>query len=1850
MADPFLTSILSGRPATFEPQVSEKSEPAQPVQPDFLQTVLSGKPVLFDEPSARPTPVAAGPDKSQLELVNRIRRTSAADLSEEDDFDPVGFITQNEGLANDPVIKKKLIDVARARHEKPFSLLKFGADLPGATVDAVKSLAVGGVKATKALFNTINLDQRFQGLDTADALKSAAELGSSVETAAVQDADLGRRAARAVVGAAPTTDQDFEKRLFTDAEFRKQIDRTAEGEGEALHKYFDTDAKQVLEAAGLKLDPKNVREMSVATDLLNFIPAGAALRAEGKAFRLTDIGYQLVDADGKLIGNVATRGTRLFKVIDAFNNVVISAPKLIGDKIVKAGEAVRNASAKVKNVASAGGLAGALVGGADAAVTGGLTGIAAGIALPRVGIKLGEATIEAGKKIRGEIPPGRLYKTAAGLISNPATRGAAAGLGLNLPKDLLEIFAREGSVAGKVGDAALAAAPAGLAATGIAAADTEQEAANAVAGQAGIGGLVGLGAAGARGAAPYFDIAGQALSRGPTNEKPVASPGYGSVPALDTAHDAALAALPQPVQNRLNALRELVRPKNAEIYVLPSADFGSSVADYYRQQAEAGGVVIPAEKLAEIANHAAGEGGQRGLFVDNLNLGGQKKKVIFLNQDGGALSHETGHLFDSLFTPEERSNLRDLAYKTYSPEEQIAFKQEYDDALRKAAPDHPGLTQGQLLDEIIAESISAAISGLPIEKLGTPKPLARAIYQKLGNFLGVDAGKTDLGLRKDLGLIGVAENLVRAKAVDEIPIIGKVGNVDFSQVNIGQKPAGIPTPPTPAAPSSGSTVPPAVPAPGAAPAAPQPPNIRATRAQQDQFRGRSDGLIPSDPAGEVKTAAEAVDKGKYTPKQKQAFVKIGATLTQGGNSPAPLEVIYNSIKTDKFKAGRRVRKGEQDAGYAKEQAGAVPSSVRMQVQKVIVPNRVEVRGGEVILHAFSLDKVIENIDKVIPDAVAKGAGNLIPYAHDKGQLTPDAARQLVKDIQDYTRNQSNGYAGNGKPVVVPPTYYGQIPAQNAGYTPVSLPNERAQFINVLLAGNYGAGAPPKTTRKTARTVPANISARELATANNVPILPAAASKPGKNFFDAYGVEIAEFNPIRDQLFRKGVDIDNLGASNEVLKLSELEDVKVRNDLDFSRPSTDLIRAGFQPDPRKPVRQTNEDVAAVADGYTKKAGIEYTPFAGYETLSPELGKQIADWFDSAKHEPNAPAVNEAYNALVAETKAQYEDMVAAGYTIEPFTGKGEPYSSSADMVADVRNNKHLYFLPTDQSTFGSSGKDLSGNPLLQPSGIEVGGRQLLNNDLFRAVHDFFGHAKQGYEFGPRGEYNAFLAHSSMFTPEAIPALGAETLAQNAWVNFGKHLRREDGTVPARGDKDFVPLNERPFADQKNTVVPGELLSKVFATEKTPSEQRAAVKGSFAPEMSPEKRAAIEEAAGDPKVQWRYTVQKPLYEGGKGLIQIDAISGDRHIVSASLDDLRAAGADLPNVPDHVPQGQYTLPELQALIEKGPPKDGGPDGSFAPATKPVKVDELEGKGGKFWLSPDGEFFPITGFETHEDWARKSESLEGKPNQKLFDKFENRNGVGFRGSGTLYDKGWLRVTSVFDQGNILTSTESGKKPSPKQNTALREAALFLGAESVKHDNGLSYTTLFHQNDGPEGSFLPFQAKTRLPEAVRDESIRLIHYGTPGMREADPIKFGKSGKTSQSELAGEPRSFFYEKGKVNKSDPVTDRADLYETTVSGDRIYDGDTDSLGYADMVNRSKADQMLQDKGYVGIARSGGQGKRSYRQVELFEPVPVQPTDHPKGGFSPDGATTVIIRPTVQAAAPTLTIRPRKDDEKR
>jgi hypothetical protein len=120
-------------------------------------------------------------------------------------------------------------------------------------------------------------------------------------------------------------------------------------------------------------------------------------------------------------------------------------------------------------------------------------------------------------------------------------------------------------------------------------------------------------------------------------------------------------------------------------------------------------------------------------------------------------------------------------------------------------------------------------------------------------------------------------------------------------------------------------------------------------------------------------------------------------------------------------------------------------------------------------------------------------------------------------------------------------------------------------------------------------------------------------------------------------------------------------------------------------------------------------------------------------------------------------------------------------------------------PTEAG-FGSGDAAPSDHPLMEKAPVQMGGKDATYNDLFRAVHDYYGHAAEGNGFRANGEYNAWRAHRQMYSPAARGAMDAETLGQNSWVNSGPAGAQNKGASGA----DTI------YADQKAGLLPPKVV--------------------------------------------------------------------------------------------------------------------------------------------------------------------------------------------------------------------------------------------------------------------------------------------------------------------------------------------------------------------------------------------------------------------------------------------------------
>jgi len=194
-----------------------------------------------------------------------------------------------------------------------------------------------------------------------------------------------------------------------------------------------------------------------------------------------------------------------------------------------------------------------------------------------------------------------------------------------------------------------------------------------------------------------------------------------------------------------------------------------------------------------------------------------------------------------------------------------------------------------------------------------------------------------------------------------------------------------------------------------------------------------------------------------------------------------------------------------------------------------------------------------------------------------------------------------------------------------------------------------------------------------------------------------------------------------------------------------------------------------------------------------------------------HAPQDPAVREAYQNLIDQTVDQYLALEAAGYQFYFFDPNGpDPYADMEggfgnpwNAMRDLRANQRMAVYPTADGFGTQEAFDPASNPLLADSGImwpwgspdgEL--RPVTANDLFRAVHDAFGHGLEGAGFRARGEENAWQAHVRLFTGSAIAAITSETRGQNSWLNYG----------PYGEQNRTAQVQDTIFADQKTGLMP------------------------------------------------------------------------------------------------------------------------------------------------------------------------------------------------------------------------------------------------------------------------------------------------------------------------------------------------------------------------------------------------------------------------------------------------------------
>lgn len=165
----------------------------------------------------------------------------------------------------------------------------------------------------------------------------------------------------------------------------------------------------------------------------------------------------------------------------------------------------------------------------------------------------------------------------------------------------------------------------------------------------------------------------------------------------------------------------------------------------------------------------------------------------------------------------------------------------------------------------------------------------------------------------------------------------------------------------------------------------------------------------------------------------------------------------------------------------------------------------------------------------------------------------------------------------------------------------------------------------------------------------------------------------------------------------------------------------------------------------------EAGVEGSP-EYKRALFEAYGVQMPEVVERAGAQNYDQLLEAAYRQLGEETKRQFAAMpVRTAYHYGP----GE-YATPSAMLRDVLGEGNLnVYRGGDPHEFL--------NEIDPSTGLTL-------NEMFRAVHDLYGHGTTGSTFRPGGEEAAYASHSQMMSPLAQMALLSETRGQNSLVNY------------------------------------------------------------------------------------------------------------------------------------------------------------------------------------------------------------------------------------------------------------------------------------------------------------------------------------------------------------------------------------------------------------------------------------------------------------------------------------------------
>jgi hypothetical protein len=217
-----------------------------------------------------------------------------------------------------------------------------------------------------------------------------------------------------------------------------------------------------------------------------------------------------------------------------------------------------------------------------------------------------------------------------------------------------------------------------------------------------------------------------------------------------------------------------------------------------------------------------------------------------------------------------------------------------------------------------------------------------------------------------------------------------------------------------------------------------------------------------------------------------------------------------------------------------------------------------------------------------------------------------------------------------------------------------------------------------------------------------------------------------------------------------------------------------------------------------------------------TLQAKMFAQYLRNYPEAIKKSGATNYNElipaSYQQLGKENAQQLDRMLNEGINLSYHKGDLN-YAGSPQMLEDALINRHMY-------TYAGGEPHELLNRIDPYTGLN-------ENQVFRAVHDYYGHGPTGASFGPRGEELAFGSHSQLYSPLAKMAAATETRGQNSFVNYsGINADLQKQMIPlklqqerlARAGQDTSAVDAKlaelgaqtQYAQQKAFLLPPEMI--------------------------------------------------------------------------------------------------------------------------------------------------------------------------------------------------------------------------------------------------------------------------------------------------------------------------------------------------------------------------------------------------------------------------------------------------------